>query len=195
MMSNNSNRFQLKPGDKVSFLDSVGGGTILGIDEKKGTALVEDDEGFEIPTLLSQLVPAKTKLTDKQITEQQPIPSEQQDKEQHSKVPATHHANGKKKTATEPILEVDLHIAQLVDNYQYMSNAEMIEYQLAVFHKTMEQEYKNRGKKIVFIHGRGAGILRAAIAKQLDTKYRNVCEYHDASFANYGFGATMVIIK
>ena len=50
-----------------------------------------------------------------------------------------------------------------------------------------------KGQKIVFIHGKGDGVLRKAILQELKYKYKNY-ESQDASFREYGFGATMVII-
>ena len=44
------------------------------------------------------------------------------------------------------------------------------------------------------IHGKGDGVLRKAIIDELKRKYSN-CRYQDASFQEYGFGATMVTIK
>ena len=59
----------------------------------------------------------------------------------------------------------------------------------------MLAEYKNKkGQKIVFIHGKGNGILKNSILTELKTKYKNYY-YQDASFREYGFGATMVTIK
>ncbi|MTT60629.1 Smr/MutS family protein, partial [Parabacteroides merdae] len=49
-------------------------------------------------------------------------------------------------------------------------------------------------QKIVFIHGKGDGVLRKAVIDELKRKYSN-CRYQDASFQEYGFGATMVTIK
>ena len=50
-----------------------------------------------------------------------------------------------------------------------------------------------KGQKIVFIHGKGEGVLRQAIEKELRTRYKQH-RFQDASFREYGFGATMVII-
>lgn len=92
------------------------------------------------------------------------------------------------------LVEVDLHIHELLDDTTNMTNGEMLEYQLGVFRKTLE-EYKDRkGQKIVFIHGKGEGVLRNAILKELKSKYRDY-PYQDASFREYGFGATMVTIR
>ena len=57
------------------------------------------------------------------------------------------------------------------------------------------EAYKNkREQKIVFIHGKGDGVLRKAVIDELKRKYSN-CRYQDASFQEYGFGATMVTIN
>lgn len=49
------------------------------------------------------------------------------------------------------------------------------------------------GQKIVFIHGKGEGVLRKAVLDELKRKYKN-CEAQDASFREYGFGATLVTV-
>ncbi|MBP5220578.1 Smr domain-containing protein [Bacteroidales bacterium KHT7] len=90
-------------------------------------------------------------------------------------------------------LEVDLHIDSLLDNTANMTNGEILEYQLKVFRETMDKHLKQKGKKIVFIHGKGEGVLRRAVEKELKHKYKG-CTFQDASFQQYGFGATMVTI-
>lgn len=92
------------------------------------------------------------------------------------------------------IVEIDLHIDALLDDTTGMGNAEMLNYQLDVFHKTLEEYKKNTGQKIVFIHGKGDGVLRKAILDELKRKYRSY-QSQDASFREYGYGATMVTIK
>lgn len=92
------------------------------------------------------------------------------------------------------ITEVDLHITELVDTTAGMINADMLQLQMDKFHATLN-EYKNqKGHKLVFIHGKGEGVLRKEIEKQLKTRYKTYY-FQDASFREYGFGATMVTIK
>lgn len=98
------------------------------------------------------------------------------------------------KKQEDPIVEIDLHINQLIDTTAGMSNADMLQYQLDTFHKTLKSHEKMKGKKIVFIHGKGDGVLRKAIETELKTKYKTYY-YQDASFREYGFGATMVTIR
>ncbi|MBB4036297.1 hypothetical protein GGR21_002199 [Dysgonomonas hofstadii] len=92
------------------------------------------------------------------------------------------------------ILEIDLHIDELIDSTNGMSSGDMLEYQLNKFREVLEENKKNKGQKIVFIHGKGDGILKNEILKELKTKYKSYY-YQDASFREYGYGATMVTIK
>ena len=68
-----------------------------------------------------------------------------------------------------------------------MSNGEILNYQLDVFRKTLEEYKSKKGQKIVFIHGKGDGVLRKAILQELKYKYKNY-QSQDASFREYGFG-------
>jgi hypothetical protein len=90
-------------------------------------------------------------------------------------------------------LEVDLHIGNLLDSTAGMSNGDIMNHQLSVFRQTMDEHYSQKGFKIVFIHGKGDGVLRSAILNELRIKYKS-CKWQDASFREYGFGATMVTI-
>lgn len=92
------------------------------------------------------------------------------------------------------IQEIDLHAAELLETTAGMSNAEILNYQLDKFREVMEQYKNKRGQKIVFIHGKGDGVLRKAVLNELRHKYKT-CQYQDASFREYGYGATMVTVK
>ena len=92
------------------------------------------------------------------------------------------------------IIEIDLHIGELLDDAHGMSNSEILNYQLDKFREVMEKYKNKREQRIVFIHGKGDGVLRKALLDELKRKYSN-CKHQDASFQEYGFGATMVTIK
>ncbi|HBS87185.1 MAG: hypothetical protein A2W91_03120 [Bacteroidetes bacterium GWF2_38_335] len=93
-----------------------------------------------------------------------------------------------------PLLEVDLHINELVDNSNGMSNAEMLEIQISHFRSELEKAISDKVNRIVFIHGIGAGTLKMEIRKILEKEYKFL-NYQDASYQKYGFGATMVILR
>ncbi len=92
-----------------------------------------------------------------------------------------------------PLIEVDLHIDSLVDTTAGMENKDMLQLQLDTVRKTMKENAKRKGQKIVFIHGKGDGVLRKAVRDLLKKEFP-ACELQDASFQEYGFGATLVTI-
>ena len=98
------------------------------------------------------------------------------------------------KKEKNPIIEVDLHINELLDTTAGMDNTQILEFQLKKFNEVMQENRKQKGRKIVFIHGKGDGVLKNALLTELKNKYKD-CYYQDASFREYGFGATMVTVK
>lgn len=89
---------------------------------------------------------------------------------------------------------VDLHAEQLLDTTRGMQPGEILEYQLKVFRDTLAEMASRKGQKVVFIHGKGEGVLRRALIGELSYKYKSYT-YQDASFQEYGYGATMVTIR
>ena len=98
-------------------------------------------------------------------------------------------------TETPELVEVDLHIDELLDSTAGLSNKDMMEMQMGTFRKNMEEAISDQKvKKIVFIHGLGSGVLKRELRRELASKYRKY-SFQDASFQEYGYGATMVIIR
>lgn len=93
-----------------------------------------------------------------------------------------------------PLIEVDLHINELTDTTAGMSNGDMVTMQLDEVRKTMKAHNRRIGQKIVFIHGKGEGVLRKEVLALLRREYPK-CSLQDASFREYGFGATLVTVK
>lgn len=99
-----------------------------------------------------------------------------------------------KKVIKNEVIEIDLHINELLDDTSNMSHKEILDYQLGKFREVLEENKNKKGQKIVFIHGKGDGVLRKALLEELRYKYKTY-QSQDASFKEYGFGATMVTIK
>jgi hypothetical protein len=99
----------------------------------------------------------------------------------------------KKQSARPAVIEVDLHINELIDSTAGLSPADMLNLQIDEFRKVMDANLKHKGQKIVFIHGKGEGVLRQALMKELNHRYKGH-QVQDASFREYGFGATQVTI-
>lgn len=106
------------------------------------------------------------------------------------KTPAPAEANPHK---VLPLIEVDLHIGELTDTTAGMEPKDMLEMQLAYVRKNMDANSRRIGQKLVFIHGKGEGVLRKAVLDLLKKEYPKA-ELQDASFREYGFGATLVTI-
>ncbi len=91
-------------------------------------------------------------------------------------------------------LVVDLHADEILETTSGMSPTDILNYQLDVFRKTLQEHSKKKGTKIVFIHGKGEGVLRQALINDLRYRFKNYT-YQDASFQEYGYGATQVTIR
>lgn len=101
----------------------------------------------------------------------------------------------RKKTEKEDgTVIIDLHADVLLETTAGMNSADILHYQIDVVKKTM-MEYRNKkGQKIIFIHGKGEGVLRHAVIHELTYRFKS-CQYQDASFQEYGYGATQVTIR
>lgn len=103
------------------------------------------------------------------------------------------HRSAPKAAPGEPLV-TDLHISELVDSTRGLSNADMLNLQIDCFREVMDANLSQHGRKLIFIHGKGEGVLRAAIMKELNHRYKGH-DVQDASFREYGFGATQVTIR
>jgi hypothetical protein len=99
-----------------------------------------------------------------------------------------------KKGRDEEIEEIDLHIQELIDDYSNLSNAEILDIQMSRFTMALEGAILAGTRRMVFIHGVGNGRLKHEILKTLNRKYPKL-RYQDASFKEYGYGATLVMLK
>lgn len=92
------------------------------------------------------------------------------------------------------VIEVDLHATELFDDLRGLGNADILNAQVDHFRRVMDANLRHPGTRIVFIHGKGNGVLRQALAKELTHRYKGH-DVQDASFREYGFGATQVTIR
>lgn len=148
----------------------------------------EENEFFEQPSLLFTIVDndevARPLVVDSKLLKEQMYKDE--------KIIA--HEGKKKRQKDDGTLVIDLHADELLETTAGMNAADILHYQLDVFKKIMDENKKKKGQKIVFIHGKGEGVLRHALVHELNYRYKS-CTYQDASFQEYGYGATQVTIK
>ena len=86
-------------------------------------------------------------------------------------------------------LTVDLHI-EGIPGSDGIPEWAALEYQMDYFRQILRKNLKYKGKRIVFIHGVGDGVLASAIRKELDEVFALSCSY------TFGpMGATNVTIR
>ena len=95
---------------------------------------------------------------------------------------------------TSEIVEIDLHINELLDDSKGLSNREILGIQMDRVESEMRSAIQTGVKRIVFIHGVGQGVLKQEVANLLKSKFKKYY-FQDASFKEYGYGATMVILR
>ncbi|MCM1067651.1 MAG: DUF2027 domain-containing protein [Muribaculaceae bacterium] len=107
------------------------------------------------------------------------------EKTAHHHIPAAQDAD---------VTVVDLHASELLDTTAGLSPANILNLQIDKFSSVMDAMRNRIGHRIVFIHGKGEGVLRQALMKELNHRYKGH-DVQDASFREYGYGATQVTIR
>ena len=148
----------------------------------------EENEFFEQPSLLFTIV------DNDEVARPLVVDSKRLKEQMYKDEKIIAHGGKKKRQKDDGTLVIDLHADELLETTAGMNAADILHYQLDVFKKTMDENKKKKGQKIVFIHGKGEGVLRHALVHELNYRYKS-CTYQDASFQEYGYGATQVTIK
>ncbi len=88
--------------------------------------------------------------------------------------------------------EVDLHISTLREQYNHLTNNEIIRIQIEYFRQSLESAMMNHYRKITYIHGIGNGTLRNLLTGILQ-EYEEL-QVRNAPFQRYGYGAIEILI-
>lgn len=141
----------------------------------------EENEFFEQPSLLFTIV------DNDEVARPLVVDSKRLKEQMYKDEKIIAHEGKKKRQKDDGTLVIDLHADELLETTAGMNAADILHYQLDVFKKTMDENKKKKGQKIVFIHGKGEGVLRHALVHELNYRYKS-CTYQDASFQEYGYG-------
>lgn len=173
-------------GDKVAVLDSVLKGTIIKIVDKQ--IIIKTADGFQMDFFPNELVKIEQEQIDlskyNTIHLSQMLHEKQLDKPKKSIQKSI-------KIDKLPILEVDLHIQNLIPSTKGMGNYEILTLQLNEAERQIKFAINKKIQRMVFIHGVGEGILQQNL-EDLFQKYK--VDYFAASFQKYGMGATEIYI-
>jgi dsDNA-specific endonuclease/ATPase MutS2 len=175
---------RLEIGNKVAVLDDVLKGIVTAINEN--TISVQTEDGMIFNFSKSELV--KIDVEQHELTKYSDINNALLKDKMNLQKPKKSLFTKEK---NEVILEVDLHINQLVKSVRGLDNYDMLNLQLDTAKRKIEFAIEKRISKIIFIHGVGEGILKSELNRLLN-KYP--VKYYDASYKKYGLGATEVYI-
>lgn len=184
----------IKVGDKVTFLNDIGGGVVEEILNER-YALVENEDGFLEKYLIDELIPAKSEK-DYKLDGIEHVISVQEKIESEKRFERLEDFEKKTKGLVSMVndeMEVDLHIEELIDSHHGMSNGEILSVQMANFKRQLNIAIRRKAKKLIIIHGVGEGRLKSEIRTDLLSNHPDF-EFHDASYRKYGYGATEIIL-
>lgn len=173
-----------KIGEKVVFLYEPGFGIIKEI-LANSTFRIEDENGFEQIYHSKNLVKIHGSLDVDlgHVIKEDELPKNKSNYSIIKDYQSSENAN---------YWELDLHIESIVDNSRGMSNYEILKIQMSEFKKFFSKAKSHRIPKIVLIHGVGEGVLKNEIRTYLSQQ--DHLEFYDASYLEYGKGATEVRI-
>ena len=172
--------FLLKPATDVQFrLDPV---------KFYKLHLFEENDFFETPALMYTIV------ENDEVARPLVVDAKRLKEQMYKEEKVVANTSKKKSKKDDGTLVVDLHADEVLETTAGMNSADILHYQMDIFKKTMDENRKKKGQKIIFIHGKGEGVLRQTIIHELNYRYKS-CTYQDASFQEYGYGATQVMIK
>lgn len=173
----------LKIGDKVAVLDEVISGVVESL--VGDDVFVRSDDGMLYVYMEGDLV--KIGLDQNEMQRKSNISNRFLKDKLRPKVKG----NNFKKTKNEVVMEVDLHTEKLVKSTKGMDNFDILNMQLDAARYKIEYCIQKKISKIVFIHGVGEGVLKTELHYLLN-KYP--VKYYDASYSQYGLGATEVYV-
>lgn len=162
----------LQPGMHVTLMDSNDRGVIRHV--RKDCVEFDLDYGFVVPVGFHDFIVNKA----------------DEDRKLRQSVGSANFkpAAEEKLVFTNKAVEIDLHIEALPGGLGVAKGQEL-PYQLYYFRRTLRSQLKHRGSRLIFVHGVGDGILKAAIREELDTVFTISCSWNP-----YGDGATAVTI-
>ena len=170
------NNSKINIGDRISVIDDITKGVV--VSTNNDLFQVKDNDGFLHFYKANEILKVKDdlfhniKIKPKEKTTQT-------------------HSKQKILVKKETFLEVDLHIHQITHSNKHLSNTDMLQKQVLHAKSKLKFAVKNNIKKIIFIHGKGKGVLKAAL---LDLLKNYPVKINDASYKKYGQGAMEVSI-
>lgn len=152
-----------------------------------------DEDALVVPLIEKDVLKVKQPKVTVEEVSKAPIPTARRNNQPARVTPKKQYQQPNKQDKNTPLV-IDLLAPELLPSTQGLSPRNILDYQLEVVRSKMYEQIRNKGAKIIFIHGKGDGILRKAILDLLTQKYPRVIT-QDASSQEYGDGAILVQIN
>lgn len=173
---------QLQINDRVKVIDEDFEGKVISV--QRDSVTIECEDGFEYNYTLFDLI----KIGEDGNSEHKIKPIEINTP--NNKIPK-HQSTSIELNSNKPI--IDLHLEVLCPNESFYSNHEALSYQINCCKEAIEIAIRKRIRNLIFIHGVGVGKLKTELRIMLQENYPSI-EYFDASYTQFGGGATEIII-
>lgn len=183
-------------GNKVKFLNEEGEGVVKQIlsDQK---VLVENQDGFDLEYELRELIiinednSHQYNIDHQEIKDKLDVPT--MSPKGSLKNDVIHKYMASTKYQFEKVIEVDLHLEELVEFPQRLDNWQKLHIQMQHVKDCLNSAMNNNIRRLVFVHGVGQGVLRTELRNYLH-QFPNI-SMKDADMKEYGMGATEIYIK
>ena len=153
----------LKVGQSVVMMDSDHRGKIASLGRM---VRIELEDGLVIEAAYGEFA----------VTDDTELEALKSSRIKHHKKGSTSTPRSKQKPA-KGMMEVDLHI-EAIPGGSSIPKDQRLQFQMATFNRVIREHLPHKGLKIIFIHGVGDGILKAAIRKELDEVLALRCTYN-----------------
>ena len=165
-----------KIGDRIALIDDDLEGKVVSVTNDVITIL--DQDGFERMVSPAEIIKKKDFLRNLNSISPKAVDDKKLIKPSKDK-------------KTEPEV-VDLHFHEIHHTDRGLSNFDKLNIQLDYAMSKIKSAKRKRNRSIVFIHGKGAGVLKTEL-RSMVRKLEN-CYYEDADWRKFGQGATTVFI-
>lgn len=166
-------------GQAVRMMDSRDGGRITGF--RKDAYEITLDDGFVVVASKGEFVPVN-EAEDKMMSRFVPVRAR--------KGPET----AKKSVSVNEPFVVDLHMER-IPGCEDVPEWAALDFQMDYFRRVLRDNLKHRGRRIVFVHGEGEGVLGEALRRELDEVFAMSCSYQPGTPDNYGSWTLIVTIR
>lgn len=175
---------EFKIGDRVEVIDESLSGVVSKVTDKQISFCCADD--FEYTYLSHQLIKLNDDGSASHQIQESIYLADEREAEEKNLPEFSIQFKGQKPS-------FDLHLEYLAPDKYFKLKHNSLLYQLSFVREVIRRAHRGHQRQIVFIHGRGRGVLREELRKMLDAEYPNI-EYFDGNYQLYGQGATEVFI-